>query len=241
MDARSACRPKVQAGSLAHAEKPPVRGGKLPAPAGGWALPAAAPALHEQMCISRLLRKSRQYLHSVERRRGGPSRAFPRLLRAAVPVEQGLCEGTALPVLCPPGAAAKKPVFQTDCTSPERFSSEPSSAPASASLCQSPGGQLSSGVQRAGYAGDKPAFKKGLPMGHCPALALRWSPAAPQPGHSRGGHAGLGLQTNPYFGDTSTAERAGRMQGVFNVSLLGPMTSHVGHHLGSRGNPSPSQ
>lgn len=126
MDARSNCRPKVQAGSLAHAEKPPVRGGKLPAPAGGWALPAAAPALHEQMCISRLLRKSRQYLHSVERRRGGPSRALPRLLRAALPVgraaepraallEQGLGEGTALPVLCPPGAAAKKPVFQKNC------------------------------------------------------------------------------------------------------------------------------
>lgn len=179
LDARSNCRPKVQAGSPAHAEKPPVRGGKLPAPAGGWALPAAALALHEQMCISRLLRKSRQYLHSVERRRGGPSRAFPRLLRSAVPVgraaelraallEQGLCEGTALPVLCPPGAAAKNLFSQTDCNSPEWFSSEASSPPASASLCQSPGGQLSSGVRRAGYAGDKPDFKKGLEMGRCP-------------------------------------------------------------------------
>lgn len=31
------------------------------------------------------------------------------------------------------------------------------------------------------------------------------------------------------------------MQGLFNVSLLGALTSHVGHHLGSKGNASPSQ
>lgn len=48
-----------QGGSLAHAGKPPVRGGELPALVGGW-------ALHEQMCVWWLLRKPCWYLHSSQ-------------------------------------------------------------------------------------------------------------------------------------------------------------------------------
>ena len=70
-------------------------------------------------------------------------------------------------------------------------------------------------------------------------LALRQPLAAPQLGQLRGGRAGLGPQTDPYFGDTSTAEGARKMRGLINVSLLGPVTGHVSHCLGSRGNPSP--
>lgn len=68
--------------------------------------------------------------------------------------------------------------------------------------------------------------------------ALRWLLAAPQPGQLRGGCAGLGLWSGPCFGDTSTAEGARRVRGSINM-ISGPVTGHVGHHLGSRGNPHP--
>ena len=120
----------------------------------GRLLPSGAPAaaLHEQMCISRLLRKSCQYLHSVEGHRGdkadvGCGTLFPwgeRLNLCHVLLEQQPCEGVVLSHWEP----QQKPVFRTDCTSTEWFCPEPSSPLASASLCphmcESP---VSSGVQ----------------------------------------------------------------------------------------------